>query len=130
MGKKRKGEQKKQKVTKADLLEADRRAAEQGTGETDRVKRIREYRSEPAKRRSVDNDILFELPSGKAMTAVLAVGLVLYVVSCVLSMLGAADIQSVPRYASYALFVVSFVLFVFARTKAKRLTAERRASEE
>ena len=123
MGKKRKGRQRKQKVTKADLLEADRRAAEQG-------KRIREYLSEPAKRRSVDNDILFELPSGKAMTAVLAVGLVLYVVSCVLSMLGAADIQSVPRYASYALFVVSFVLFVFARTKAKRLTAERRASEE
>ncbi len=121
---------KKQKITKADLLEADRRAAEQGTGETERVQRIRAYREAPARRRSVDNDILFGLPFGKALLLALAAGIVLYVVSMVAEMVGASDLCGPARYASYVMFAVTFVLLVISRTQARKLTAERRENGE
>lgn len=117
----------KQRVTTADLEAADRQAAAQGTGDTERVRRIREARRAPV-RRSVDNDILFALPAGKGMLAVLAIALVLYVGSYLVVALGSLELQAALQYAAYALFAVSFVLLVVARTQTRRRTAAHRRS--
>lgn len=96
-------------------------------GNTSQVRHIKNLRNEPSKPRSVDNDILFGLPAGKAMVASLAVGIVCYVLSYVFSLLPVEGVSDFFHVASFALFALAFVFLVVARVQGKRRTADRRA---
>lgn len=99
-------------------------------GNTSQVRHIKNLRNEPSKPRSVDNDILFGLPMGKAMIASLAVGVACYVFSYIFSLVPLEDVSGFFHVASFALFALAFVFLVVARVQGKRRTAERRAEQQ
>lgn len=96
----------------------------------DKIREAKELEQAKARPRSVDNDILFSLPLTKAMLAVLALAIVLYVLSYFGEALGVSALREYGHIASYVLFALTFFLLVAARVQAKRLTQQRRAEKQ
>lgn len=95
----------------------------------DKIREAKELERAKARPRSVDNDILFSLPTAKAMMGALAAGIVCYVLSFIGEAAGIDVLATYGRIASYALLACTFFLLVIARVQAKKLTQERRAAE-